>query len=89
MVMAAACELVPVLRAGVTARELPVSMPCRCTGGQGGFLPQRTVVVVVAAAVVPAAVHASSLSIDWNMWMTFGNSKSEHSESVRGKLRLE
>ena len=86
MVMAAACELVPVLRAGVTARELPVSMPCRCTGGQGGFLPQRTVVV---AAVVPAAVHASSLSIDWNMWMTFGNSKSEHSESVRGKLRLE
>ena len=26
MVMAAACELVPVLRAGVTARELPVSM---------------------------------------------------------------
>ena len=33
-------------------------MACRRTGGQGGFLPQRTL-LVVAVAGVPAAVHAS------------------------------
>ena len=42
-------------------------MACRRTGGQGGFLPQRTLLVVAAAAVagVPAAVHASWARLEY------------------------